>query len=182
MHTLLYVGLLIGSSDRKTIIETTIEHLKDLKDDGDLLPKITYALRYAKERGYLEKTNGHYAVTPKGEKRLSRLYFSQIKQQTAWDGQWRLVIFDIPTQYNLARSQIRRLIQQLGFEKLQQSIWVHPLPCLDEFKLLRETYGIKTHIRLITCRNKELDTELLPVFVKKYPHLRQGSPKVPQNV
>lgn len=47
-----------------------------------------------------------------------------------WDGQWRMVLFDMPVRCNSLRARLRRSLLDRGFGCLQQSVWVtpHPLP------------------------------------------------------
>lgn len=49
-----------------------------------------------------------------------------------WDRNWRFVIYDIPERHRKFRQLIRRKLFQLGFRKLQRSVWVSPLP-VDPF-------------------------------------------------
>jgi len=51
-----------------------------------------------------------------------------------WDGQWRMVIFDLPQHQHALRRQFLRWLRQNGFGYLQNSVWVHPdsLPALTD--------------------------------------------------
>ena len=53
-----------------------------------------------------------------------------------WDGNWRLVLFDVPTTQNSRRSQLRRYLRSRGFGCLQNSVWVTPDALEDERQLL----------------------------------------------
>ncbi|MEX1119090.1 MAG: PaaX family transcriptional regulator C-terminal domain-containing protein [Terrimicrobiaceae bacterium] len=46
----------------------------------------------------------------------------------AWDGKWRLVLFDIPIDNNKTRLRLRRILRQHHFGCLQQSVWLSPDP------------------------------------------------------
>jgi phenylacetic acid degradation operon negative regulatory protein len=43
-----------------------------------------------------------------------------------WDGQWRMVIFDLPEAKNKLRVRLRRFLRELHFGYLQNSVWVSP--------------------------------------------------------
>lgn len=49
-----------------------------------------------------------------------------------WDGKWRVVMFDIRERRRKVRSQLRSLLSNAGFLRLQDSVWIYPYPC-DEF-------------------------------------------------
>jgi phenylacetic acid degradation operon negative regulatory protein len=55
----------------------------------------------------------------------------------AWDGRWRLVIFDIPSGQNAEREWLRRYLRSRDFGCLQNSVWVRPDPIEEE----RQTLG-----------------------------------------
>ena len=44
----------------------------------------------------------------------------------AWDGHWRLVIFDIPRERNAERAWLRRYLRSRSFGYLQNSVWITP--------------------------------------------------------
>ena len=53
-----------------------------------------------------------------------------------WDGQWRLVIFDVPTKQNTQRERLRRYLRNKGFGYLQNSVWITPDPLDQEREIL----------------------------------------------
>ena len=54
-----------------------------------------------------------------------------------WDGQWRIVLFDVPLQKNTQRRRLWRYLRAKGFGYLQNSVWVTPDPLQDEGQILR---------------------------------------------
>lgn len=56
-----------------------------------------------------------------------------------WDGQWRMIMFDLRLDQNTERQRLRRYLHSRGFGVLQKSVWVTPHPLADEAKLLAET-------------------------------------------
>jgi phenylacetic acid degradation operon negative regulatory protein len=53
-----------------------------------------------------------------------------------WDGQWRLVIFDVPVRRNAERERLRRHLRRNNFGCLQNSVWVTPDPMDKERQIL----------------------------------------------
>jgi len=54
----------------------------------------------------------------------------------AWDGQWRLVLFDVPTGQDAQRERLRRYLRDKGFGYLQKSVWISPYPLEEERQIL----------------------------------------------
>ena len=55
----------------------------------------------------------------------------------AWDGQWRLVLFDLPVHATALRSKLRRLLRAEGFGFLHNSVWLTPDSLENTRQLLR---------------------------------------------
>jgi hypothetical protein len=53
-----------------------------------------------------------------------------------WDGQWRLVLFDVPTGQNSQRERLRRYLREKGFGYVQNSVWITPDPLTEEREIL----------------------------------------------
>jgi phenylacetic acid degradation operon negative regulatory protein len=45
-----------------------------------------------------------------------------------WDGQWRMVVFDVPETKTATRTRLRRFLRDHGFGYLQNSVWITPDP------------------------------------------------------
>lgn len=120
---------------------------------------IKRTLRYAHTQGYLTRFGQartfHYQLSPAGERRLAQLSFRLIKfDPQTWDGQWRVLIFDIPESRRTQRDMVRHLIRQLGMRRLQKSVWVTPADCRTQFEQLRQAYGInQTDMLLLEVKN-----------------------------
>jgi len=54
----------------------------------------------------------------------------------SWDGQWRLVLFDIPMDRHIQRGRLRRYLRNRRFGYLQGSVWVTPDPLHGEREAL----------------------------------------------
>jgi len=106
------------------------------------------AFYYLKRKGYLivEKKNHriYIRLTEKGKKKAKKFQIDdlKIKKQKKWDGKWRIVIFDIPQITRLTRDALRGKLKELGFYRLQQSVWICPFPCQKEVDLLRQFFGL----------------------------------------
>lgn len=126
------------------------------------------------KRGILEISRKHgdtfIRLTQKGELQ-ALLKFARLDNVKAWDGKWRLIIFDIPEQARDKRNQLRALLKKEGFVKLQASVFISARPLnraaveylkktrligyirilrvdeIDDDKDLRAHFKIKTKVR-----------------------------------
>ena len=83
------------------------------------------------------------ALTEKGRKEVERIQFNEyeIPEPAFWDGKWRVLMFDLTEKRRTARNKLRMLLQNAGFVRLQDSVWIYPYPC-DEFITL-----VRAHLK-----------------------------------
>ncbi len=61
------------------------------------------------------------------------------QRQQDWDGQWRVVFFDIPEARRVVRDGLRFELKKLGFGRWQRSAWITPFDIAEELgSYLRE--------------------------------------------
>src|SRR3989344_2276951 len=142
--------------------------IKGFKNNRTYPKRKTYDAFYNLRRyGYVdfEKVNNQLYVhlTEQGKKTAGRLQIDAltINKPKKWDKKWRLVIFDIAHLKRIKRELFRGKLKELGFHRLQKSVWVCPYDCIDEIDVLREFFGLnKTEVRLISAENIE-DSQFL---------------------
>ena len=61
-----------------------------------------------------------------------------IAKKRRWDHRWRVVIFDIPERRKSVRVSLRRFMQEYGFVRLQDSVWIYPYDCEDLIALAKQ--------------------------------------------
>lgn len=83
-------------------------------------------------------------ITERGTREVSRVNLGvySIRKPLRWDERWRIVIFDIPEKRRGDRVRIRNLLVQLGFYRLQDSVWVHPYDCEEIIVLIKAEYRL----------------------------------------
>ena len=118
------------------------------------------------KRDLLRFKDGYYQLTEKGERLLRRLELSdyRLNKPGRWDGKWRMVIFDIQEKKRKIRVQIRRILGQTGFYRLQDSVWVYPYDCEDIIGLLKTDLGVGKEILYIIANEIENDKHLRSEF------------------
>ncbi|MEK7624015.1 MAG: hypothetical protein AAB408_05135 [Patescibacteria group bacterium] len=107
------------------------------------------SLENLKRRGLItlvKSRSGYYLkLTPTGQIELLAYETKKKVLQTPkrWDKKWRLLIFDIEERHRLQRDQVRHTLIELGFYRLQDSVWVYPYDCEIVLELLRTKYHVR---------------------------------------
>lgn len=112
-----------------------------------------------------EKRDGkQYArITESGRKTL---VFEQEKaklrsaKKRRWNGRWRVIIFDIPERRRRTRDRLRNLMQETGFVRLQDSVWVFPYDCEDFITLVKADLKTGSAILYMVVEHIENDKHL----------------------
>ena len=98
-------------------------------------------LKYKGEIEFVEMDGKKYVrLTNRGEKtlNLSRKKLNLIENKPKkWDRRYRLVMFDIPEKRKKIRKQLRFEMQEVGFLRIQDSVWVYPFDCEEFIALLK---------------------------------------------
>jgi len=84
-----------------------------------------------------------YRLTEKGRLHALGGRDPEIQWSRRWDGQWRLVLFDVPMEQHVHRGRLRRYLRARGFGYLQGSVWITPDPVYGEREILA---GGKTNV------------------------------------
>lgn len=90
-------------------------------------------------------------ISDSGEARMKRdeLWNMKLARPLVWDGLWRVVAFDVPTEKHISRDHLRQHLKALGFHYIQKSIFVCPYPCDEELRKICEYYEIERHATLL---------------------------------
>lgn len=117
----------------------------------DYLPQGRYNLRYRMKSvtGRLV-AKGYASWEARGDKKYLRITakgrqafaYEQAKvalknQKKKWDGRWRMVVFDVPERRRKVRTHLCAVMREIGFVRMQDSVWVYPYDCEDFIALLK---------------------------------------------
>jgi DNA-binding transcriptional regulator PaaX len=116
-----------------------------------------------------EKRNGkRYArITPAGKKILALEEQKATlgnKKKHRWDERWRVIIFDIPERRRKVRDRLRITMRELGFARLQDSVWVYPYDCEDLLALLKANLKLGAAVLYMVVEHIENDKHLRAQF------------------
>lgn len=123
-------------------------------------------IRVSQERlvrqGLLTYQEGLLRLTPAGERTLRKLELEdyKLKKPRRWDHKWRVLIFDIDERRRGLREKIRRTLAIIGFERLQDSVWVYPYDCEDLITLLKADFHIGKDMLYLIVDSIENDRHL----------------------
>lgn len=162
---LLQAGLILGlSHSPKTSFKILKGVAKEWKEiERRALKRAIESLYKSKmiEMKYNKKKDAITIVlTDKGKKKALtyELDKMQIKKPKAWDGKWRIVLFDIPEPNRKERDELRYCLRNLGFFEYQKSVFAHPYDCQDEIDYIIELKNIRKFVRFMIADH--LDNEL----------------------
>lgn len=123
---------------------------------------------------YINDKNGKSIVriTQKGQTRLRAFSIETMKIKTpkAWDGKWRLVMYDLPLRFKKGRNALRYHLMELGFLQFQKSAWIYPYPCEEEIVFIADFFCMTKYIEILS-----VDSMLNEAKFKKYFNLKKRS-------
>lgn len=105
-------------------------------------------------------------ITKDGKNKILEYGFEnmQITKPKKWDGKWRIIGFDIPEKKKKAREALRHKIKELGFIKMQKSLFVYPYECKEEVEFVGEFFQVYEHIVLIEASSINQEEHYKHIF------------------
>jgi len=105
-------------------------------------------------------------LTEKGQRELLKYQLREaiIKKPRWWDKKWRVVIFDIKESARNLRKGLRQELVNLGFVKLQNSVWVYPYECGEVIIMLKSYFCLGKDVLYMTVDKIENDKWLKQEF------------------
>ena len=144
----------------------------------DYLPNNKYNLRYRAKSAagrlvakryaaWIERDGKKYLrITEAGRKAFA---FEQAKivlknQKKKWDGRWRMIVFDVPERRRRIRTRLREVMSEIGFVRLQDSVWIYPYDCEDFMALFKAELKIGKDVLYAIADTIEHDKNLRHQF------------------
>lgn len=85
-------------------------------------------------------------------------------KQKKWDQKWRIIMFDVWERRRRVRDELRHTLEEFGFVKIQNSVWVYPYPCEKLLIFLRTHLKLGQGILYIVADEIEYDEKLRKYF------------------
>lgn len=121
---------------------------------------------YLKRRKCVSIQDGMLHITQKGVGLALKDAFDDlvIRPSEKWDGKWRIVIFDVPEKFKVARTALSQKLKLLGCYQLQKSVFVSPYPCNDEVVFVANVFNVLPFIKIIEATSIAPDREVRSHF------------------
>ena len=108
--------------------------------------KLKSAVLRLKEKGLIQIDSRGIQLTAAGRKYLAK---NSVPRPLKWDRKWRIVIFDIREERKAYRDLLRRQLRSIGFERLQDSVWLYPFDCEELLTLLKTDFRLGSEVQYI---------------------------------
>jgi phenylacetic acid degradation operon negative regulatory protein len=147
-----FLNLLLWTADQ--LMRPTFRNLTDSYESWAYRKGLLVQLHRLERRRWIERKAGApkdrmYRLTEQG-----RLYVlggrdPEQRWKRFWDGQWRMVLFDVPLGKDAQRRRLWSYLRDKGFGYLQNSVWITPDPLEEEREILgREGINVESLILL----------------------------------
>lgn len=148
-----YVGYKATNEILKAILDgynKGVDHLLE-----KFLEKRKYSLQRTVDtlvsKGLIEFNGEILELTPAGLEIIDQEKIDEIfLKPQEWDGIWRIVAYDIPEDFRLERDYFRRRLKELGFTKIQGSMWLIPWDSKEEVAILAEFFKLTPFVMYLT--------------------------------
>ncbi|MFA6393201.1 MAG: hypothetical protein WCW54_03905 [Candidatus Paceibacterota bacterium] len=170
LNTVFATGMLSVALVAPNVISAIDKIENSFKRKKDLKYSINTSFARLKEKGLVEiiEVNGVRVarITEKGKSKLSFLekHNFKLKIPKKWDGRFRVVIFDIKESRKRTRFLLRKTLSEIGFIKLQNSVWIYPYDCEDLISLLKADFKIGKDVLYMIVEKLENDWSLRKTF------------------
>ena len=170
LSTIAIAGILSVAAVAPNIFSVIKQFEDPTRRKKNLKYSINESFTRLKEKGFIEivEVNGKKVarITKKGEAKLDFLdkHNFKLKIPKKWDGRWRVVIFDIKESRSKTRFLLRKTLSQIGFIRLQNSVWLYPYACEDLISLLKADFKVGKDVLYLIVEKLENDWHLRKTF------------------
>lgn len=170
LNTIFTAGILAVVAVAPNVLSVMKQLEGSFRRKKNLKYSINDSFTRLREKGLIEivEINGKRVarITEKGENKLDFLekYDFKLQIPKRWDGRWRIVIFDIKESRSKVRFLLRKTLSQIGFVRLQNSVWLYPYDCEDLISLLKADFKIGKDVLYMIVEKLENDWHLRKTF------------------
>lgn len=101
----------------------------------------------------------YLSLTRRGQDTAQRLFPYRALQSQKWDGEWLVVIFDIPEKKKRNREALRNKLYELGFGKLQRSVFISPFNVYEDLVEFLENWELSKQALVIESKKLWVENE-----------------------
>lgn len=170
LRTVFAAGMLSVAVVAPNVLQVIKQIEKGVTRKKNLKYSINSSIARLRDRGLIEivEISGKKVarVTKKGKSKLDFLdiHNFKLKIPKKWDGRWRVVAFDIKENRKGTRTLLRNTLVQIGFTKLQNSVWIYPYDCEDVISLIKAEFKVGSDVLYMIVEKLENDWKLRKSF------------------
>lgn len=160
-------GTMLIAPNAIEVLDKPLNKFFDNLDERQKQREISKLRSYLKTSGLVHGDYEHGIVlTKKALKRVEKYEFDNLKitVPATWDKTWQIVVFDIPETNRDGRVLLTSKLQALGYQLLQQSLWIHPFESKDVVYAITERYGVTEWVTYLQTSNIDNEEKLLVRF------------------
>lgn len=148
---LIYISLILPAKGYDFAYEKIQQMLNNYDNQDYHISTLRKEYSILKSKNFIELKKRYRkpipVLTQKGK--LALKTYLPFKSYGAWDGRWRMVIFDIPESERKYRWALRHKLHELGFAQIQLSSYISPYPLLNPVQRFATDLGVRQHLRLM---------------------------------
>lgn len=113
-------------------------------------------LRQRKLVELVEKGNETWIrITKDGKEYIGKYEIDNVtlKKDVRWDGNWRIVMFDIPEAKRKARQALCYQFQRLGLYPVQKSVFAYPFECEKEIDFVIVFFDVTRYVTYFVAKD-----------------------------
>lgn len=132
--------------------------VQELRTRQDLIQDkyaVTRSLKGLTDAGFIENIssgqNNYARLTKQGKRKLNSINLESDTAvvNTSWDGNWRIVLLDLPESRKAERESLRYLLKKAGFICLKNSAWISPYPFEFMFYNIKKDLDLTNELVII---------------------------------
>ena len=114
---------------------------------------------YLKQKGYIKisdiRQTPAVLLTPKGARKALQTKLRLTGKKQRDDQKWIMVALDIPENKRMLRDMLRDILLDLGYQKLQASVWVCPYDTFEATQEFVRMYRLDPFVKLFLIEEME---------------------------
>lgn len=115
---------------------------------------------YLKRKGYIKIKNLEkkqaVMLTPKGATKIIRVRIKTERRKLRKDRKWQMIIFDIPEKKKRLREILRSGLVVLGYQRLQDSVWVCPYEVEKETEWILRQHSLDPYVKIFIVEEVDI--------------------------
>ena len=138
-----------------------IERRRNTKEFEHQLKQVLHEyLHRLRSDGLVEKRRNKFTLTPKGKEEVKLFHADPLRPlyhkayTRTHDETLKMVAFDIPEEYRRKRDWLRKVLSDIGFTRLQKSLWIGKAKLPQEFIEDLNTLNLLSYVEIFAVTKK----------------------------